>query len=892
MDKCRGQIFDDLLYAKLRNRINACLISSEGIEPICVDVLMREVGLLVKGVGTLGEQGIDDTFKGSSHLSVDEATNINKTKKRKAGKDWIDRTDRVATEEHRGRQKGEKFEFEKLEWKPAIVWRLIQVVQCSIRDLEIMQRNAGSANLGCCVAVRGDEQYCVPKTKVVAVYLDNSCLYQLVCASITAMGYAFVPLHRQWSSNVMSEVLEACGAMTVFWSENHDTRYATAKRGVPGGLGRPPCWRRGGDQNSLGQLWCSELKFSDASEELNLCVEHTCQGEREEVAGSKRMQHAGGCLTHPELSTAYIMRTSGTTKIPGGQSRYVLGTMRGILNRIEWFESEYPSQAGTQAAQRDVLGFSTPNCFVDHVWQMFAPLCSNIQTVAFPFGVYMDDKLLLKAIKQFRITHLVLTPSKWQRLVKARCSVHDAFGCIKVAISSGELLTSNLLGQLRKVLHPKCKILNIYGSTEVSADASWYECSNFCALDKHPYGGNMWVPVGKPIQNTTVALSMHGVTDDRLEDRDMQSISYSGKQVGMIWCGGVGISNGYLDLSNNTDRQQQGSRFAIFRDFNELKARFDYILKGNLCLLGQGTQIQEESSIWMFCTGDLGFIDDDGDLVVIGRADPSSKVGGQFLQIEAIEHFLESIQGIVKAFATIVEIEGQKVVAACTVQDGSNLSESQIQFMCRQKGDVMSYIPQHIFEVGDLPLTYSGKLDRHLLQEMVTAMVMEKIERRTRLNLVVPEDAILTEREIYAIVADCLHIVAFEPTENIFDLGANSVAVQKIASILNLSPNQVIDHPTVRRLTKVRNRVLQPNASGHVNGQKHSPVKLNRNEKIPLLWKFVSDSCIDLPPCVSMSTVFCCSHTGLVAALKIEDGHVLWTRALNCTLSQGRSALP
>jgi hypothetical protein len=334
-----------------------------------------------------------------------------------------------------------------------------------------------------------------------------------------------------------------------------------------------------------------------------------------------------------------------------------------------------------------------------------------------------------------------------------------------------------------------------------------------------------------------------------------------------------------LDLSNN--RETERSKFALFRDLKELQSHFDYTIIGNLDFPAERTQTPEESSIWMFCTGDLGFIDDCGDLVVIGRADTTTKVGGHFIQMEEIENMLESIQGIVRAFATVVEVEGRRIVAACVVKkktddDGSNLSESEIQCICRQRVDMMNFIPEYVFDLEKLPLTSSGKLDRNLLQNMAK----EKIEK---FHFGGPVDAILTEKEVHAIVAKCLHIAAFEPTESLFDLGANSIAIQKIASLLNLSPHQVIDHPTVRRLTKVReNRVALP---GQRNRQQRSDVNFNRQKKIPLVWKFLSDSCIDVPPCVSGSTVFCCSHKGLVAALHAEDGHVLWTRSLNGTFA-------
>ena len=42
-------------------------------------------------------------------------------------------------------------------------------------------------------------------------------------------------------------------------------------------------------------------------------------------------------------------------------------------------------------------------------------------------------------------------------------------------VSSGEPLTVGLLHRLCAVLPPATRIINIYGCTEVAADATWYE---------------------------------------------------------------------------------------------------------------------------------------------------------------------------------------------------------------------------------------------------------------------------------------------------------------------------------------------------------------------------------------------------------------------------------
>ena len=50
---------------------------------------------------------------------------------------------------------------------------------------------------------------------------------------------------------------------------------------------------------------------------------------------------------------------------------------------------------------------------------------------------------------------------------------------LRVVISSGEPLQEQLLMQLQDALPPHCTILNVYGCTEVSADATCFDATSW-----------------------------------------------------------------------------------------------------------------------------------------------------------------------------------------------------------------------------------------------------------------------------------------------------------------------------------------------------------------------------------------------------------------------------
>ena len=49
----------------------------------------------------------------------------------------------------------------------------------------------------------------------------------------------------------------------------------------------------------------------------------------------------------------------------------------GMLNRVYWMQAAHPLNGG------DVVAFKTSTCFVDHLWELFAPLLLGIASNPF-----------------------------------------------------------------------------------------------------------------------------------------------------------------------------------------------------------------------------------------------------------------------------------------------------------------------------------------------------------------------------------------------------------------------------------------------------------------------------------------------------------------------------
>jgi 2-furoate---CoA ligase len=121
---------------------------------------------------------------------------------------------------------------------------------------------------------------------------------------------------------------------------------------------------------------------------------------------------------------------------------------------------------------------------------------------------------------------------------------------------------------------------------------------------------------------------------------------------------------------------------------------------------------------WYF-TGDMGYVDDAGDLFVCGRVDDMIISGGENIHPVEVEEVLAR-HPQVKDVAVVGEPDekwGERVVAF-VVPAGSGLSAAALDQHCRDSRELASFKrPRHIVFVNEIPKTASGKILRRLLRE-------------------------------------------------------------------------------------------------------------------------------------------------------------------------------
>jgi len=211
---------------------------------------------------------------------------------------------------------------------------------------------------------------------------------------------------------------------------------------------------------------------------------------------------------------AYLVYTSGSSGTPKG----VLGTHLGALNRFSWMWREYPF------VKSDVSCIKTPISFVDSIWETFGALLQGVPSVIIQNELSANPEELLKKLNEHSVTRLLAVPSLLSLMMDQLKITPKLKPNLSVCISSGEKLSPELASRINE-LFTDIKLLNLYGSSEVSADACCHRVVSF--------EGNERLPVGLPIDNTQVFVL----------DKYLQQTPIGVK--GEVYVGGLGVAVGY-----------------------------------------------------------------------------------------------------------------------------------------------------------------------------------------------------------------------------------------------------------------------------------------------------------------------------------------------------------
>lgn len=407
---------------------------------------------------------------------------------------------------------------------------------------------------------------------------------------------------------------------------------------------------------------------------------------------------------------AYVIYTSGST----GQPKGVRGTHRGAVNRFRWMWSFRPFAADEVACWRTTINF------VDHVWEVFGPLLAGVPVEILPPETVKDTKALVSALKQAKVTRLVVVPSLLEALLETIPDLSKRLPRLRLCVTSGEALSWSLASDFLTAM-PGVELLNLYGSSEVAADVAYHVVTDE-DID------NGVIPIGRPVAQASLAL-----LDERLHPTPPGV-------PGIIHVGGAPLADGYHKRPELT-----AERFV-------------------------DNPHPELTSHKLFCTGDLARWNAQGELEFLGRVDGQVKIRGSRVELGEVECTLAMHPVVAEAAVVCRETSLGTALHAYIVPHNGSADVSEVRRFVR--GRLPEYmVPSAIMALDEMPRTPNGKLDRNALPEPSDTGAIEEATDET------------TQR-IIEIFQGVLGLPRVGACSCFFDLGGHSLLAVKLTARL------------------------------------------------------------------------------------------------------------
>lgn len=170
----------------------------------------------------------------------------------------------------------------------------------------------------------------------------------------------------------------------------------------------------------------------------------------------------------PEITNPieFIIYTSGSTGVPKG----VLLRRDSIYNRLNWMWTNYPF------SEEEICCAKTSIGFVDHIWEFFGPLLKGIPLVFYKKIEVLDIENFIDNLSKQNVSRIVLVPSLLREIISYPELCKSKLKKLKLWVSSGEALKEDDVENFYAVMrNENVRLLNIYGSTELTADATYYD---------------------------------------------------------------------------------------------------------------------------------------------------------------------------------------------------------------------------------------------------------------------------------------------------------------------------------------------------------------------------------------------------------------------------------
>ena len=420
---------------------------------------------------------------------------------------------------------------------------------------------------------------------------------------------------------------------------------------------------------------------------------------------------------------AYLIYTSGTTGSPKG----VLVEHKGVPSII----SESIDLLGLDSSDV-VLQFMSLS-FDASLWEISLAVCSGASLCVLDKTDMIPSQKFTELLNTHHVSMATLPPSILNYLVPEQVPYLNSI------VVTGESCSLNLV----KRWSGGRNFYNGYGPSETTIGATIGRLRP----------EQETVNIGRPFGNYQIYI-----LDEFLNPVPILI-------AGEIFIGGIGVSRGYHNISNNAESKFIDSPF--------------------------------DSKQKLFKSGDIGRFDENGNIEFLGRNDRMVNIRGIRIELEEIENALLSLDGTKEAVVqTQTNASGvERIVAFMILEVNRQVDPISIRSL------LADLIPAHMVPEVIIPVTefhrnHNGKIDYNSLPfPDPSEAVLSGVQPNNQL-----------EKEILDRIKECLDNNKIGITDNLFEAGGNSLLLMKLVNKLTeffgikISIRSVFDNPTASLL--------------------------------------------------------------------------------------------
>lgn len=399
---------------------------------------------------------------------------------------------------------------------------------------------------------------------------------------------------------------------------------------------------------------------------------------------------------------AYVIYTSGTT----GAAKGVRVSRGNLLSHIAALTSAFEMNPADRALQFAGLSFDVA------IEEIFTSLMSGATLVLRSNEMSEATSVFLDEVDAEKLSVVNLPTAYWAILNSyMQTSRRNLPPSVRLVVVGGEEIPSDALSEWLKVA-PNARFLNGYGPTETTIT-----CTVFEPINHHP---DKEVCIGRP---TAHALAYVIAPDSSLSPKGAS---------GELAIGGPAVSQGYIGRPDETTRVFRPDVFG-----------------------GSGN---------IYCTGDRGKWQDDGNLKFRGRQDRQIKLRGHRIELVHVERAVKKCipEGEVLCDVLDKGSSTAQLVAWIALSKKPDLAEASE----RIAGFLPAYMRPSLVHVTEFARTPNGKVDRKSLPRPELHPASDRASRTTSTEL---------ERQICQIMAEVLKVPYVDPDQSFFDLGGHSL---------------------------------------------------------------------------------------------------------------------